>query len=587
MKPGIPWRATVAMVALLAVVAAATGGEPLRVLILSGANNHDWRATTPVLRQIVEECPRFKIVDILEDPSRITAGLLDGCDVIVSNWSAYPAMTGHQWGEKGERDFVEWVKAGHGFVVFHAASATSQDWPEFQQLVRLTWGVDKTGHGAYHTFKVTVRDNHHPITQGMKDFWITDELWHNMVTLSGEELQPLCEAFSEPDFAGTGKFEPVVVPTTLGQGRGLNIVLGHDAQAMKNVGWRTLMLRGLEWAATGEVTIPIPQDWPHTAAAAVVTGGDLDAAIQGLAAYRDGQAREPLGLVAQWAAGANALTDARREQARRDLADRLVTLLQPDVVPEIRAFVCDRLAEVGGDVHVAAIATCLGDERLSVHACNALMRIRSTAALLALHAALDTTRGLPRIGIIHSLGQLRDSRSATPLIDLLADSDTEVAKAAATALGEVGTAACAVALLREEADRIGLDVRGQALVACADRMVAAGDKAGARKVYETLYQPSASSEIRIAALRGLALCGSDKAIMTALTDTDRHVQTLGMQLLRESLGPDKVDDRITNWFEDAIANTTDVGRRKAILSQLPRAPVAAALEAGCRGHEER
>ncbi len=28
--------------------------EPLRVLILSGANNHDWKSTTPVLRQVIE-----------------------------------------------------------------------------------------------------------------------------------------------------------------------------------------------------------------------------------------------------------------------------------------------------------------------------------------------------------------------------------------------------------------------------------------------------------------------------------------------------------------------------------------------------
>ena len=124
-----------------------------------------------------------------------------GCDVIASNWSAYPEMAGHQWGEQAERAFVEWIKAGHGFVVFHAAAATSQDWPEFQQLVQLTWGIDKTSHGAYHTLKVTVRDSNHPITRGMRDFWITDELWHNMVNLTGQEMHALCEAFSEPDFA--------------------------------------------------------------------------------------------------------------------------------------------------------------------------------------------------------------------------------------------------------------------------------------------------------------------------------------------------------------------------------------------------
>ncbi len=372
------WRTAGVLAALLLIAAtSAPAAPPLRVLILSGANNHDWKSTTPALRQLIEACPRFRVVDVLDDPSRITAERLEGCDVIASNWSAYPEMAGHQWGEPAERAFVEWIQAGHGFVVFHAAAATSQDWPEFQQLVQLTWGIDKTAHGAYHTLKVMVRDNSHPITRDMHDFWITDELWHNMVNLTGQEIHALCKAFSEPDFGGTGKYEPVVVPSALGRGRGLNIVLGHDVHAMQNIGWRTLMLRGLEWAATGDVTIPIPDNWPHTAAAAVVTALNLPAAIAGVAAYRDGQAREPLGLVQQWAAYANSLTGTQRDNARSALADQLVVLLAPTAAPEVKESVCDLLAEVGGDAHVAAIGTCLGDERVSVHARNALVQIGS------------------------------------------------------------------------------------------------------------------------------------------------------------------------------------------------------------------
>jgi type 1 glutamine amidotransferase/HEAT repeat protein len=576
MTRGKTGQAASALAALLLMAAVTMATEPLRVLILSGANNHDWKSTTPVLRQLIETCPRFKVIDVIEDPSQVTAELLNGCDVIASNWSAYPEMAGHQWGEKAERDFVDWVKAGHGFVVFHAASATSQDWPAFQQLVKLTWGIDKTSHGAYHTLKVTVRDSDHPITRGMRDFWITDELWHNMVNLTGQEVRAVCEAFSEPDFGGTGKFEPVVVPTALGEGRGLNIVLGHDARAMKNIGWQTLMLRGLEWAATGDVTIPIPEDWPQTASAALITGLDLDVAIRGVAAYRDGQAREPLGLVQQWAAYANSLTGPRREETRRDLADRLVILLTPDAAREVKGFVCDRLAEVGCDTHVPAIAMCLGDERVSISARNALMHIGSAAAGEALRSALSSTQGLPRLGVIHSLGQLRDSQSAALLINLLGDNDVQVAGAAALALGELGTVACADALMKVEADKIGRDVISQALVTCADRLAAAADKADARQVYEALSE-SSSAGIRGAALRGLAACGSDDAIVTAMTDQDRPVRRLGMQLLRESLGPDNVDEKIAAWFANMVARTTDVERRKAILSQLPWAPGISAL----------
>ena len=33
----------------------------IKVLILTGENNHDWRATTPVLRDILERTGRFEV----------------------------------------------------------------------------------------------------------------------------------------------------------------------------------------------------------------------------------------------------------------------------------------------------------------------------------------------------------------------------------------------------------------------------------------------------------------------------------------------------------------------------------------------
>lgn len=38
--------------------------------------------------------------------------------------------------------------------------------------------------------------------------------------------------------------------------------LGYP-RSMNGIGFQTLMLRGTEWAATGQVTIPIPANWPE------------------------------------------------------------------------------------------------------------------------------------------------------------------------------------------------------------------------------------------------------------------------------------------------------------------------------------
>jgi hypothetical protein len=44
----------------------ATAVEKSRVLILSGANNHDWKQTTPAIRAALEETGRFH-VDVEEN----------------------------------------------------------------------------------------------------------------------------------------------------------------------------------------------------------------------------------------------------------------------------------------------------------------------------------------------------------------------------------------------------------------------------------------------------------------------------------------------------------------------------------------
>jgi uncharacterized protein len=38
--------------------------------------------------------------------------------------------------------------------------------------------------------------------------------------------------------------------------------MGHDLSGMRCIGFITTLRRGTEWAATGKVTLPIPQDFP-------------------------------------------------------------------------------------------------------------------------------------------------------------------------------------------------------------------------------------------------------------------------------------------------------------------------------------
>ena len=97
------------------------------------------------------------------------------------------------------------MRKGGGFVAFHASGCTFQVWPEFQQLIALTWKANHTAHGTYHTFKVSVADRTHPIAQGLTDFYTTDELYHQMVQMAEQPLHVVFKAFSAKAEAGTGR----------------------------------------------------------------------------------------------------------------------------------------------------------------------------------------------------------------------------------------------------------------------------------------------------------------------------------------------------------------------------------------------
>ena len=265
------------MLGLLAVTAggwvgaAAAAERKSKVLLLSGDNNHDWKTTTPCLEKILEDIGLFT-VDVTEKPETLTADLLAPYDLVLSNWTNYPDRD-RIWGEAAENALFDFVKAGKGFALFHAAAATFPEWPLYGDLVGAGWVPREqgrpdygSGHGARHTFRIAIADRTHPVTQGLEDFYHNDELWHRLALRSDATV--LARAFSAKDKGGTGKDEPMVIVRTHGKGRVFYLVPGHDVRAMENAAWRTLMLRGAEWAATGKVSVAPLTPWPTTPEAA-------------------------------------------------------------------------------------------------------------------------------------------------------------------------------------------------------------------------------------------------------------------------------------------------------------------------------
>ncbi|MEM9481632.1 MAG: ThuA domain-containing protein, partial [Verrucomicrobiota bacterium] len=110
-------------------------------------------------------------------------------------------------------------------------------------------------HGSKHEFIVGTREHEHPIMKGLPSKWMhtTDELYDRLRG-PANNVTVLASAFAEPSTNGSGEHEPILMVIDYGEGRVFHTTLGHDTTSMSGLGFQVSLLRGTEWAATGEVT---------------------------------------------------------------------------------------------------------------------------------------------------------------------------------------------------------------------------------------------------------------------------------------------------------------------------------------------
>lgn len=217
-------------------------------------------------------------------------------DVVVVNYN------GGEWPEHVRDAFVEFVRNGGGVVIVHSANNCFENWPAYNEMLGIGWrGAtfgqwiavdDATGalfavpedkpasssHGDFKPFLVKSRDPKHPIMAGLPAEWMhaADELYVRMRG-SAENLHVLA---SSPSLK-TKHHEPVVWWTQFGKGRVVTTSLGHYQRpahytALLCVGFQTVFARSCEWAATGEVTIPVPENFPTATETSVAAPNDLN-----------------------------------------------------------------------------------------------------------------------------------------------------------------------------------------------------------------------------------------------------------------------------------------------------------------------
>jgi uncharacterized protein len=285
--------------ALLALAPAAAAPPKIRVLIIDGINNHDWPPTTAWLQAFLLASERCTVEVSTTPPREAPAAAwaawrpnFSAYNVVLSNWNGGHQPDAIRWPPEVEAAFERYVRGGGGFVSFHAANNAFLGWPAYNEMVGLLWRDRKFGPGiivddqdrvvvvpagegrnAGHPprldFVVTTLPADHPITRGFPKKWRhpSEQLTHGQHGLEsvvrGGALTILTCARDE----ALGENEPMDWVRTYGRGRVYVTMLGHTwknepSPNLRCAGFQTLLLRGVEWAATGNVTVPMPADFP-------------------------------------------------------------------------------------------------------------------------------------------------------------------------------------------------------------------------------------------------------------------------------------------------------------------------------------
>jgi len=207
-----------------------------------------------------------------------------------------------------------------------------------------------------------------------------------------------------------------------------------------------------------------------------------------------------------------------------------------------KQYICRVLRQHGTEQALPVLAKLLYDEELSHMARYALERLPGPRVDAVLREAIEKLTGNLRIGVAGTIGERRRDAEAIPLLaGLAAGEDKALAAAAISAIGKIGGAPAEDALDKAKVPDEMKPVVADALLLCADAMLAQGKAGEAAALYGKMADRRQTTMVRVAAYRGLALSKKEAAVgdlVPLLEDRDLYLQRAGIQYLGEMPGPE-------------------------------------------------
>ncbi len=266
--------------------------DKINVLIVDGFSNHDWKQTSLIVKTILKESSLFSI-DISTTPSEPEdkewenwRPKFEDYDVVIQNTNNIDNKK-FKWPTQVKNDLENYVRSGGGLFILHSANNAFPDWKEYNLMIGLGWrskeeGValqvndngeiikipagegESTYHGDRKDEVIHIL-NEHPINKGFPKEWKTPDMeLYKFARGPAKNLTVLSYAKDED----TNINWPVEWVVDYGKGRVYNSSMGHlwkgDTYPVgyRCVGFQTILIRAVEWLATGKTTYKIPENFP-------------------------------------------------------------------------------------------------------------------------------------------------------------------------------------------------------------------------------------------------------------------------------------------------------------------------------------
>lgn len=283
--------------------------DKIRVLIVDGFSNHDWKQTTELLRGILNRAGEFD-VDVSTAPIDPESPewaawrpkfsnydvVIQTCNDNASNGLLLNLKKMPEWPDAVKRDFADYVRGGGSVYIFHAAENAFVGWKEYEQMVGLSWRTADYGtairiDGQHHIVRIPPNDgratNHgqrgdvlvtlfgnDPIHTGMPHSWMSPDM-EVYYYARGPAQNLTVLAYARDSDPKLGMLWPVEWSTSYGKGRVYISTYGHvwpgdtDPPSLRCAAVQTIIPRAIEWLARRPVAFPIPADFPGSAATSV------------------------------------------------------------------------------------------------------------------------------------------------------------------------------------------------------------------------------------------------------------------------------------------------------------------------------